>query len=975
MPRITEKFKYRSLLGAVIVTALSASPNVLQAQALEEIVVTAQRREQSLQEVPISIETFSGAQIQEQGFRNLEDVSTFSPGVYVQSGVQDQMVSVRGFGTIGNSLTLEQAVPIFLDGVHYGRQSQIKTAFLDVDRVEVLKGPQPVFFGMSASAGAFNIQSKGPTDTWVGDLDLEVGNNNTVEATAGAGGPINDTWGIRVAVTQEESDGFLKNSNTEEKYPRYFYQGGRITLAWTPTENFKATTKWDYSKIRGGSEAVLGCLTGGPLNYGRQGPYSPSTGLFVAPNATTPGSDQAVLADAPIGVGQDTPSETLPSCDDGFTGNTGLTNEGPYFQPPANIREQDMTSGFMDVRTAAERFTNLPSDGLTTLNTEGIAGKDFTDAWSGNLNLEYTMANDVAVNWLTGTNYYKRSSVKDNRQVPYFTNYQGREENFTQWSSELRFTSPTGGTFEWMAGLMYQINYKDNFSSSLRPNTVRGQRFNSLWEDVETSNAFATVTWNFMDDKASLDVGARYSEIKKDVFITGYAAAWVFDVTPAGCPGATCVAVQTTAAQVRGLVPGANTNNLWYVPYTAALANYAVPTVGVAPFITTNRVLPLAWYPNLTAAVGLSQPDYTRRLANETLCDCPLTEEIKKNFIDPTITLRYRLNDDHSVFFRFAEAAKAAGYDTGQTTIPADLDEMRFENELGRTFEVGAKGKLMDGTVRYDATLFRTDFIDLQLSGLAPQFLDNQTSVSLNAGKQRVQGLELGFEAAATDRLTFGIQGAFMDGKMTDFVGSTCNNTELNSALRDYWDPNFTPREDVLTCTLFKDATKPAGTPTAPNTTAGVGLFASDNLIGRTDRSGSQAPRTPDWKFVGDVRYVLPIFDSYEATFIAKGYVSDGFITSRDTFASVTKFNRHGDANLQLQFGPQDGNWKISTYANNIFEARESYNPEYDVVPSMPSQNPSLPAGQTGSSNGLGTIQVTRSNFMTYGLKFGYNFE
>ncbi len=934
---ITSSFKCRTVLGTVIATVLGASPNLLQAQALEEIVVTAQRRTQNLQEVPISIETFSAAQIQEQGFRNMEDISAFSPGIYVNSGVQDQQVTIRGFGTIGNSLTLEQAVPIFLDGIHYGRQSQIKTAFLDVDRVEVLKGPQPVFFGQSASAGAFNIQSKGPTDVWEGDLNLELGNNGTFEGSAGAGGPINDTWGVRVAVTQEESDGFLRNAITEEKYPKYFYQGGRITLAYEPTDNFKATTKVDYSKLRNGSEAVLGCLTNGTLVYGRQGPFNANTGLFVPGNATTPGSDQSIWDDAPRGVGMDIPH--LPISEDCFEGNVGLSNQGPYFQPPDNIREQDMTSGFMDVREAAQMFTSQGNDGISGLDSDGILGNDNTDAWSGNVNMEYVLANDVAINWQTGYNYYWRSSVKDNRHVPFFTNYQGREENYDQWSSELRFTSATGGTIEWMAGLSWQDSAKDNYSSSLRPNTVRGQRFNSLWEDVTWQNAFATLTWNFMDDKASIDIGARYSKIEKEVFINGYAAAWVFDVTPAGCPGVApaCPAVQIPASQVRGLVAGANTANLWYIPYGASNANYLVSPGDVAPFTTTNRVLPLEWYPSRAAAVGLSQPDFRRRLANETAGDAPVGERFTDNFLDPTITLRYRISENHSLFARFAEAAKAAGYDTGQTTIPTDIDEMRFENELGRSFELGSKGNLWDGRVRYDVTLFRTDFIDLQLSGLAPLYNENQTSVSLNAGKQRVQGLEFGFTAAATDRLTVGMQGAFMDGKMTEFDGSSCNSTELYSAWFDRINPAFTPKEDVLTCILFE----PDGT----------------TNYQRLDRSGADAPRTPDWKFVGDVRYVMPVWDTYELTFIGKGYVSDGFITDRSGFSYISKFNQHGDLNLQVALGPQDGKWKVSTYANNIFEARESYNPEYDVAPS-----------------GLATAQVTRSNFMTYGLKFNYNF-
>jgi hypothetical protein len=89
-----------------------------------------------------------------------------------------------------------------------------------------------------------------------------------------------------------------------------------------------------------------------------------------------------------------------------------------------------------------------------------------------------------------------------------------------------------------------------------------------------------------------------------------------------------------------------------------------------------------------------------------------------------------------------------------------------------------------------------------------------------------------------------------------------------------------------------------------------------------------------------------------------KGYYSDGYITSRDAFDTTVKYNTHGDVNLGIGFGDQAGVWQLGAYANNILEARESYNPEYDIFPS-----------------GVQSVQVTRSNFMTYGIKFGYNFN
>ena len=147
-------------LSVLMGTALMVGNGTAVAQVLEEVIVTAQRREQSLQEVPVSVEAFSSVEILKQGYRDLNELSQFSPSVFISDEhptENDQ--SIRGFGTFGRNLTLEQAVPIFVDGIHFGRPAQVKLAFLDVGRLEVLKGPQPVFFGQNATAGAFNIIS------------------------------------------------------------------------------------------------------------------------------------------------------------------------------------------------------------------------------------------------------------------------------------------------------------------------------------------------------------------------------------------------------------------------------------------------------------------------------------------------------------------------------------------------------------------------------------------------------------------------------------------------------------------------------------------------------------------------------------------------------------------------------------------------------------------------------------------------
>jgi iron complex outermembrane recepter protein len=330
-----------------ITSALVFSPNALYAQVLEEIVVTAQRRTQTLQEVPISIEAFSGAEVMKQGYRNLDDLANFSATVLVNDeGFLSTERTVRGFGSSGNALTIEQAVPIFIDGIHYGRPAQVKTAFLDLERVEVLKGPQPVFFGMSATAGAFNIRSALPTPEWEGYVDAEYGNNAKSVLEAAIGGPINDTWGFRVAGKYETTEGYMEDIITGDKIGDYDSLGLRAILQWKPTDNFTARLKIEGSGIEKFPEATHVCLTDGPLIYGRNNPTV----------AGDEGQENSVFAEAPVGEGWD---QSVTIDDNCFRSNKGISNGGPWYAPPLNIREEDSNTGAIDAREANAAWNAL----------------------------------------------------------------------------------------------------------------------------------------------------------------------------------------------------------------------------------------------------------------------------------------------------------------------------------------------------------------------------------------------------------------------------------------------------------------------------------------------------------------------------------------------------------------------------------------------------------------------------------------
>ncbi|NNE37625.1 MAG: TonB-dependent receptor plug domain-containing protein, partial [Gammaproteobacteria bacterium] len=183
------------LTSFTIILCTSFLPNVYAQQTLEEIIVTAQRREQSLQEVPISITTVSAAEILQQGFREMEDIESFVPSVEIEANLHDTSITIRGMGNDVANMSVEQSAPMFVDGVTFGRGSMIDIAFLDIERIEVLAGPQPIAFGQNAVAGAFSVTTKKPTAEWEGDITAEAGNFGRLSVEGGVGGPISDTWG------------------------------------------------------------------------------------------------------------------------------------------------------------------------------------------------------------------------------------------------------------------------------------------------------------------------------------------------------------------------------------------------------------------------------------------------------------------------------------------------------------------------------------------------------------------------------------------------------------------------------------------------------------------------------------------------------------------------------------------------------------------------------------------------------------
>ena len=272
------KARNQFLLSGVAAIAMLANAAPAMAQAApadtadiddsntNEIIVTAQKREQSLQDVPISMEVVSGAKLAEFNTSDIKAVMNYTPNVFVQSTAGNDVIYIRGFGSPPANFAFDQSVSLYVDGIYAGRNRQAQAPFFDLARVEVLRGPQGALFGKNTAAGAVSVVSAGPTKDFEGALTgLYNFDHKGTDFSGYLSGPITDTLGARFAYKIVNQDGYIYNRATDHDDPEIKSQLLRLTLKWEPSSNFDYTAKVEY----GNREVIGGITVSSPLTSGQ----------------------------------------------------------------------------------------------------------------------------------------------------------------------------------------------------------------------------------------------------------------------------------------------------------------------------------------------------------------------------------------------------------------------------------------------------------------------------------------------------------------------------------------------------------------------------------------------------------------------------------------------------------------------------------------------------------------------------------
>lgn len=272
---MTGSFKRCVLLASCAIAGFAApamaqdAGNADEARDGTEVIVTAQKRNERLQDVPISVQVVAGAEIRDKGVRSFQDFSTYVPNLTVAKTPGADQITMRGTGTGSSSPTIDQSVSLFVDNVYNGHARQFAQPLFDIDNIEVLRGPQGALIGRNTSAGAVNMTTRQPGRELEGFING--GYNFTMDGPNLEGAvtvPLGEQFSVRFAGIYTDLGGYLDNPFLTERFPTRKQVGGRATLAYD-TGNFTATLKAELAEtnLRGTPSQITAPSIGSNLDF------------------------------------------------------------------------------------------------------------------------------------------------------------------------------------------------------------------------------------------------------------------------------------------------------------------------------------------------------------------------------------------------------------------------------------------------------------------------------------------------------------------------------------------------------------------------------------------------------------------------------------------------------------------------------------------------------------------------------------
>ena len=657
---------------------------------LDEIMVTAQKRAEDIQDVPLSVTAIGGEDIKEKNMSDLNDVATFAPNLSILATPTFNFIYMRGLGS-GYNRGLEQSVATIIDEVYYGRPSYLSNGLLDLAAVEVLRGPQGTLFGKNSAAGALHLRTAQPEFEWGADVDATFGERGLRRFRGAVTGPIaGDDIAFRLAILNERQTGDIVNTSLDDRKERNLdnatYRG---KLRWDHSANFANTLTLTYATVdQGGSGTQL-------------------TKVRARHLAAMQVFDPQTTGD----VYDDKTHQDFGGFVDRYTFDATL------------VTEWELKNGLL--------ITNVAN--YAKLKEEVEFDADFSP-------------------------------------IPFLI--LENDENYEQFSEELRFTSAPG-EFEYVGGLYFfrnvvEANYNVTDFLELHEilgitgegeNTVCGYLPQLSALPLINGTQLAAACQNFEIDNAAL--GTTFGQLAKQrVDAEGQ---------PVSERSTTLFDQESNSFAVFG-------QGTWHATDRFSLTvggriAYEVKKVTIDHGLFNERTgirgsgvpFDLSGNPNPNFVPGGSVTFPIIQAGNEDFTES--RERTEFNF-SPKVSATMQWTDDIMSYVTIAQGYKGGGFNA-QPLKPEDVE---FEEEVSNTYEVGFKSEFLGGGARLNVSGFYTQFKDLQIAAF-----DGTGFVVTNAASATIKGIEYEWAFVPMFGIFFTGNGSLIDAKYDTFTTGPCS--------------------------------------------------------------------------------------------------------------------------------------------------------------------------------------------------------
>ncbi|MFK8032071.1 MAG: TonB-dependent receptor [Gammaproteobacteria bacterium] len=650
---------------AMAVTAALALPT--NAQVLEEVVVTAQKRDETLLEVPVAVSVVSGDDIERAQIRDVIDLQQMAPSLVVNSttGSTNTIFSIRGIGTAGNNTGLEQSVGVFIDGVYRGRVGSAMSDYVDIQQVEILRGPQSTLFGKNTSAGVISVTTRKPDYELGGTVDLSVGDFGMTQVKGSVTGPlIQDKLAYRLSGSVYNRDGVVDDVlqsgldiNNRERMT------GRLQLLWDVSDSTSIRFIGDYSDVNDS------CCISTPTFAG---PTAAISGALGGPGSLPGGSS-----------GQLDPFTRVGAATPGLAFDNGFIDGGFSAQLEHELENSSLT--VIAAKRFFETFPRIDSDfQRMDLLSDRVQAQDLEET---TYEIRLTSSGDSSVDWLVGAFIFDQDIFASDDLIL------GAD---ARAYGDLLTQASTGGTLNFAA-------LEGIFGLPSGSIFANGTGTRNTFDYNSKGFAFFTQATKHINDQWSITAGLRYTEEEKR-----NAAVNVFSNEP--------------------------------------FSQIALP----APF------------------AGLSAFQVFPAVDN-------YRNSFRDDNVSGTFNVSYDVNDETSVYFRYATGFKSGGINLSRNAAGqapgstfANARNAIFDSETVASFELGVKTRLAGGRGTLNVAAFNQTLEDFQANSF-----DGLNFTIRNAAEVEGTGLEADYSYLVTDNLRVSGGIVWQDISYSSFPGAS----------------------------------------------------------------------------------------------------------------------------------------------------------------------------------------------------------